>query len=39
MVPLPAAIAGASNEDLRITFTGYSAGFVNVITYYDLIAI
>lgn len=38
VIPIP-AVTGASNEDLRITFTGYSAGFVNVITYYDLIAI
>ncbi len=36
MIPV---VAGASGEELRVTFSGYTNGFVNVIAYYDLISI
>lgn len=35
----PAPVAGASNEDLRITTSALTTGTVNIVIYYDIISI
>lgn len=39
LIALPVPVVGASDQELRVTFTGYTAGFVNLQAYYDLIVI
>lgn len=39
VIPFPVAVCGASNEDLRITSTDPTSGFLNINILYDIIAI